>query len=219
VQNIKVSLLTPVTEEALSLITDAARLCFVKDYEPTQKFQPKLLDKLKELNHLAPMEFLDFTFFLQGISRVAALQLVRHRTFSWMSSSFQYQSAKAFDYVIPDGLSDEALFAYQAQMESARNVFIELESEIGRDNARYVVPTSARTDMFMKGNFRNLIHLINTRICTRNSPEVVLIMKKICECLPYNLLSFVGPDCLVSHCTQGTMKCTQAYTCIEELLP
>ena len=218
-QKITVSLLNPITAESLSIVTDAARLCFVKDYEPSKIFQPKLFTKLIEMKHMAPLEFLDFTFHLQGISRVASLQLVRHRTCSWMSSSFQYQSAEGFDYVVPEGMSYNMAKMYHEQMASARKTFIELKKEIGQDNARYVVPTSARTDMFMKVNLRNLIHLINTRICTRNTTEIVHIMKLICACLPYELLEFVGPDCLSSNCSQGTMQCSAPYTYKEELLP
>lgn len=212
---IKVSLLTPVD---LSLVTDAARLCFVKDFEPTRELNPKLLHRLNDLKHYAPMEFADFTFHLQGISRVASLQLVRHRTCSWMSSSFQYQSAEGFDYVVPPGMSYNNVKLYHEQMASARKTYIELKKEIGQDNARYCIPTSARTDMFMKVNLRNLIHLVNVRICKRNSPEIVHIAKLICQCLPYELLEFFAPDCMLDGCTQGKMQCSEPYLYVEEML-
>lgn len=215
---IKVSLINQITAESLSIVTDAARLCFVKDYEPSKIFQPKLFTKLIEMKHMAPLEFLDFTFHLQGISRVASLQLVRHRTCSWMSSSFQYQSAEGFDYVVPPNMSYNNAKLYHEQMASARKTYIELKKEIGQDNARYCIPTSARTDMFMKVNLRNLIHLVNVRICKRNSPEIVHIAKLICQCLPYELLEFFAPDCMLGGCTQGKMQCSEPYMCVEEML-
>lgn len=216
-QQIKVTLQTPITEIELARVTNAANLCFIKNYEPTNKFNPKLFTELIKLKHFAPLEFLDFTIFIQGISRVAALQIVRHRTFSWMSSSFQYQKANNFDYVIPNGLQETELLAYKTYMEQARNLYINLEKTIGRDNARYTIPTAARTDMFMKGNFRNLMHFINLRICRRNTEEVQILCQKIVSVFPKMLQQFLTASCCHGTCDQGSMSCGKPFK-MEDLL-
>ncbi|MDP2661960.1 MAG: FAD-dependent thymidylate synthase, partial [Dehalococcoidia bacterium] len=73
---------TPQPEETVAA---AARLCYSKvgAMEILGKMEPaqvdKLLDHILSSGHLSPLEHVSFTFAIEGISRAASHQLVRHR--------------------------------------------------------------------------------------------------------------------------------------------
>ena len=206
------------TEKELALITDAARLTQVKDYSFTGQYIPKLAQKLLTMGHYAPFEFVDMTVFIKGCSRTFLAQITRHRLCSFMSSSQQYQHIKIPDFVIPCGLSEEQITRYIDSANENWEVYNELEKEVGRDQARYILPNACRVDLLIKANLREwLTVIIPQRSCKRNTTETQYIIREICQLLPYDLLT--GPECLtLGKCNQGSMACNDTYQCKGDLL-
>ena len=216
-KNIKVIPISVPTAEDLSIITDAARMTQVRDYEFGNQPNTKLVVSLIKMGHWAPLEFVDMTVLIRGCSRTFLAQITRHRLCSFMSSSQQYQLHNDFHYVIPEEFVDNS--EYSALMDTINTEYCKFEKTVGRDVARYVLPNACRVDLLIKANLRQWLSvIIPQRICHRNTPETKHIMKLICELLPYNLLT--GPACLtMGICDQGKMACSTPYTCKEELLP
>ena len=217
--NIKVTLINTITDKDLSLISDAARLTQVVDFSLTGQYIPKLVKKLKDTNHTSLFEFVDTVFFIEGVSRVFLSQITRHRHCSFVSSSQQYQHQEKPSFIIPTGLHPEDQDEYLCQMEAAWSVYNYLEKQVGRDQARYVLPGAAKVNMLIKCNLRELLfNIIPLRTCRRNTEETKHVLKLICNLIPYDLLT--GPACLTTgKCDQPTnMACNNQYQSIGDLL-
>lgn len=210
---------TCIKQDDLGIITDAAKLTQIRGYVPQGTSNEGLVARLILMGHWAPLEFADMTVFIQGCSRVFLAQITRHRLVSFMSSSQQYQDHSNFDYVTPEALGEADKADYTKIMSRLDWEYRKLASSIGKDDARYLLPNACRVDLLMKANLREWLSvIIPQRICKRNTPETVHIMKLICEHLPFNMLT--GPACITTgHCDQGKMACNDPYTCTSDLLP
>lgn len=185
----------------------------------------KLVKYLIHANHTSPFEFWGFTVEIQGLSRVALMQLTRHRMASYMSHSFQYSSAGDAEVYTPQGLSQEDEMIYKAHFETCKGQFNYFNSKYGRDTARYLMPLGTSANLTIHMNLREfLFNFYPQRACLRNTPEVQLICMKIFEALDAIIdldiiKNLVGPQCTQpSHiCDQGSMSCGKGPTTYEEL--
>ena len=75
--------LTRVTENPIMAIEEAASNCY--DSEPSP--DGKIMKSCYKSGHHSVLEFADFTFHIEGISRACSHQLVRHRCASYAQSS------------------------------------------------------------------------------------------------------------------------------------
>jgi len=73
------------TPDAAKVVAAAAKICYspsgavgIMDGLDPQK-TASFLKMLRESGHLSPFEHVSFTFAIEGLSRVASHQLVRHR--------------------------------------------------------------------------------------------------------------------------------------------
>ena len=212
---IQVVPLTMPNENDLKLITNAAKLTQVFDFSFKDSVNYRLLSRLIDMGHWAPFEFADFTVFINGCSRVFLAQICRHRLASYMSSSQQYQDHSNFDYVIPNEIED--LENYQNVMSDLKVLYVNELQKSNKDAARYLLPNACRVNLMMKANFREWLSvIIPQRICKRNTPETIIIMKKIAAYFPFVLLT--GPPCLTEGaCNQGKMCCKSPYKDKSEL--
>ena len=74
------------------LCADIACICYQSKKE-TEEEKLALLSNVIEKGHLSVIEHASFTFLIEGISRVASHQLVRHRLASYTQQSFRYTKA------------------------------------------------------------------------------------------------------------------------------
>ena len=110
----KVSLIanTPHPEEVITL---AAKMCYSNktiDEMSIEEYED-FIKRLMELGHESPIEHVTFTFGIEGISRSASHQLVRHRIASYSQKSQRYVKEDQFDYVVPptiEGMGAEDRF-------------------------------------------------------------------------------------------------------------
>ena len=113
-------------------------------------------------------------------TRGIAAQILRHRSFSFQEFSQRYAKAQGFEYVKPrrqdnknrqnsfDDLSedDRTWFEYTHQrIQDATSAFYEeaLERGIAKETARFMLPLSTKTRMYMNGTVRSWIHYIKLR--------------------------------------------------------
>ena len=99
---------TPKPDE---LVAAAARLCY-RDVTAadlllgeTESLSEELLGHIWRSGHHSPFEHAVFTFAVDGLSRIASHQLVRHRIASFSQQSQRYVRMDAADVVVPPAVA------------------------------------------------------------------------------------------------------------------
>ena len=209
------------TPEPEKVVAAAARLC----YSPksgsdimegfSEEEVEKFLKRLVSLGHTSPFEHASFTFSIDGVSRALSHQLVRHRIgVSFSQKSQRYVKEKAFDFVIPDSIEkDERLKEkYLAIIDDLQGKYNELlELGIAPEDARYILPNAASTNLIVTMNARSLLHFFELRCCTRAQWEIRkmanLMLKEVQGIAPH-LFAGAGPTCVsMDLCFEGDMCC------------
>ncbi len=216
----KVALLqcTPAPEMTVAL---AARLC----YSPTgiDELQEKLgsadvtrfLEKIMSLGHRSVLEHASFTFGIEGISRAASHQLVRHRLASYSQQSQRYVTfaGDGFPLVVPDSIaaSPTRREAFDRAMRACAAAYRELvEDGVPAEDARFVLPNAAETKIIVTMNARELLHFFALRCCERAQWEIRAVacamLRLVKEKAPV-IFRDAGPECLTASCPEGSMTC------------
>lgn len=186
----QVELIT-VTPNPEDLILRAASICYKK--EPDTFDKTKFLPRLISMGHLSVFEHPCATFLIQGISRACSHQLVRHRiaSFTQMSQRYVEQENDVANYVYPEtihkaGLSDE----YMDMIAKAQNLYQHMiQTGIPREDARYILPNSTFTSLYVTMNFRELMHFFELRLDKHAQWEIREMAKNM-----FNLIQPVGPN-------------------------
>lgn len=199
--------LTRVTENPIGAIEEAACNCY--NSEPTGG---KIMKACYNSGHHSVLEFCDFTFHIEGVSRALTHQLVRHRLASYAQRSQRYCGEGNFDYVIPPSIQkdEDTLHTYTALMGYINMQYEKLQKAgVSNEDARMVLPNACETVIEVKMNLRSLIHFMNERLCTRAQWEIRLLaleMKKCVEEQYPELAQYLVPKCEAhapySFCTE-----------------
>lgn len=123
--------------------------------------------------HTSTLEHINFTFAIEGVSRVLLAQLTRHRVgFGFSVQSQRYVSDAStkkkggFQYVLPPkiGEKQEAEQYYAQVMESLQVAYDRLvEMGVPKEDARFVLPNAAATNITMTANLRALLTFYSKR--------------------------------------------------------
>lgn len=188
--------LTRVTENPIGAIEEAACNCY--NSEPTGG---KIMKACYNSGHHSVLEFCDFTFHIEGVSRALTHQLVRHRLASYAQRSQRYCEEDGFEYVIPNSIKNNeiALDQYQYYMGEIGKLYSDLRGmEIPAEDARMILPNACETIIEVKMNLRSLIHFMNERLCTRAQWEIRLLALEMKKCVLEKypeLAEFLVPKC------------------------
>ncbi len=134
-----------------------------------------LLDKIIASGHHSVLEHISFTFAIEGISRACSHQLVRHRIASFSQQSQRYVTLEPDSFVIPDTIKsdNQAKKLYDTFLNNSLKTYRELmELGIPKEDARFVLPNAAKTNIVMTMNFRELYNVCQIRLCTRAQWEI-----------------------------------------------
>ncbi len=117
-----------------------------------------------------------FTFDLQGISRAASHQIVRHRIASFSQQSQRYvKVTRSYGYLRPPGVPEDLRVPVEIQghkldlnftdvMDLTRQAEEGLVAKgIKAEDSRYLRPNAATTNIVMSMSPRQLIHFFNLR--------------------------------------------------------
>lgn len=159
---------------------------------------PKLLQYLINNKHWSPFEQVDLTFEVIT-SRAIAAQMIRHKSIFFQEfsqrysevTSFETYEARSQDYKNRqnslDNLNDETKNWFKTVQQKAQDVCYSLYKEslekgIAKECARFLLPMSSTTRLYMKGSIRSFIHYFEAR-CHESSQkehrDLALEMKKI----------------------------------------
>ena len=121
------------------------------------------------------LEFVNYTFLLQDVTRALTHQLVRHRVgTSFAQQSLRVAPADNFSYLIPDNIEENmfTLAIYNSTMGTIQeNYNLMLEKGADIQDARGVLPTNICTNILMGINLRAFSTMMETRLCVRAQGE------------------------------------------------
>lgn len=140
---------------------------------------PRLLRYCIRNGHWSVFEQADMTLEIET-SRAISAQILRHRSFSFQEFSQRYAEATGFEMYearrqdlknrqnSTDDLPKETKEWFQAAQvsiqEHAKELYERaLEKGIAKECARFLLPMSATTRVYMKGSVRSWIHYIQVR--------------------------------------------------------
>ncbi len=165
----------------------------------------KLLKYCFKHGHVSNFEMADFTFEIKT-SRAIAAQILRHRHFNYQEFSQRYAEAQQFEEYearmqdtknkqnsLEVSDPDIAAWFMEAQRRSvseARQAYnYALSIGIAKEQARFLLPMTVQTVMYMKGSLRSWIHYL----AIRRGPETQKEHREIAEEI-YKLLLVEAPD-------------------------
>ncbi len=208
------------TPDPEGVVAMAARLC----YSPASVAElgdraaaadnAGFIRRIVSLGHHSVLEHASFTFGVEGISRAASHQLVRHRLASYSQKSQRYVVEECpFDFVVPETVAADPARrdAFLALMAALHERYRELiAAGVPAEDARYVLPNAAETKIIVTMNVRELRHFFRMRLCLRAQWEIrALAEAMLAEARPLAPLLFagVGPACVDGPCPEGARTC------------
>jgi len=224
----KISLLsyTPLPDR---VVLSAARLCY-SDISADELFKnfdfknpEKFVSDLRLSGHLSTFEHVGFTFAINGLSRIASHQLVRHRIASFSQQSQRYVKMNKAEVVTPESVSGnpEALKLFKEQVERSHESYIKLINlGIPAEDARFILPHGWETKLVLTMNARELHHFFSLRTCKRAQWEVRELARKmliLVRGVAPLLFNVAGPKCLISGCEEAR-PCGAPYKSLDNLL-
>jgi thymidylate synthase (FAD) len=164
--------------------------------------------------HASVIEHASFTFSLEGVSRSMTHQLVRHRIASYTQQSQRYVAYDTLEkYVTPPSITRdaEAKKVFDETLERISEAYQKLlRMTIPKEDARFILPNAAKTNIMVTMNARELRHFFNLRCCTRAQWEIrdiaMEMLRQAKKAAPA-LFENSGPSCVeLGYCPEGKMK-------------
>lgn len=150
---------------------------------PKNQDNPKIAGLVRYLidhNHWSPFELVNMCVEIET-SRAISAQILRHRSFSFQEFSQRYAAVQEFEPVamrlqaesnrqssLLPGAKDGRIEDWGNMISLVQGVAIKtyqnaLDIGIAKEVARFLLPMSAKTRMYMNGSVRSWIHYINLR--------------------------------------------------------
>ncbi|HLN91984.1 MAG TPA: FAD-dependent thymidylate synthase [Patescibacteria group bacterium] len=213
--NVSLLTCTPDPERVVAL---AARLCYSPASigelreEISRRDARNLVRRVLSMGHASVLEHVTLTYGVEGISRAASHQLVRHRIASYSQQSQRYVAAK-FGYVTPPTVaaSPDLLAGYERHMAACSRLYAKLmKAGVPPEDARFALPNATETKILITMNARELHHFFSLRTCRRAQWEIREMAKRMLSAARERaplLFETAGPGCVRGGCPEGKMSC------------
>lgn len=157
------------TRRPMDLISQCAGVCYGK-FDVSHKRVANCYNNA----HMSVFEHASVTFYIAGISRACLAQLTRHRLASYSVESQRYCKVDTNNndwYVMPQSFVDNSDDEWRIDEERFRHC-MDFASElywyaicdgIKREDARYLLPSSTKTNLAMTMNVRELFAFLDLR--------------------------------------------------------
>lgn len=175
-----------------ALVEFAGRACYQSWSKPNPRTATNAayLAHIIDVGHFAVLEHASATFYITGLSRSCAHELVRHRHLSYSQLSQRYVPEDSASVVLPPGLEDDPHLqeVVLAAADASRAAYLELlaglEAKLddpaggslrrkqARQAARAVLPNSTETRIVVTGNYRAWRHFIAVRASEHADVEI-----------------------------------------------
>lgn len=207
------------------LVALAARRCYssraAHDIEERLSIEEieRLLDFLRQRNHLSPFEHADFTFSADGISRALSHQLVRHRIASYSQESqryVNYMKTEQLPYVVPPSVAQnpEAARMFAEAVDKTLQAYRDMVTAgVAPEDARYVFPNAIETKLVFTMNARSLFNFFEQRCCVKAQWEIrylaIEMLKAVRKVAPM-IFKSAGAPCQFDkspYCRENDNEC------------
>ena len=164
--------------------------------------------------HYSVIEHASFTFSAEGVSRALTHQLVRHRIASYTQQSQRYVTYDTLEhYVTPISISEsgEAKETYNDTLRHISDAYQKLlKLGVPKEDARFLLPNAAKTNILITMNARELRHFFSLRCCERSQWEIremaIEMLRQAKQAAP-TLFENAGPSCVqLGYCAEGKLK-------------
>lgn len=169
----------------------------------------KALKLTLKSGHESVIEHVSFTFRLEGVSRALLAQLTRHRIASFSVLSQRYCDMGEMPVVVPESIKNDEnmLMEWDAVMQKIRGFYrYAVDNGIPKEDARYISPQAATTEIVLTMNARELRHFFSLRCCNRAQWEIRAVADRMLEICKRNcpvIFADAGPGCVGKGCTEG----------------
>lgn len=181
-----------ITSNPIELIYDAYRICYAKDLNSIELKKHSSIDgkidfikPLMANGHTSPLEHVNITFEISGVSRALLAQITRHRTASFNVQSQRYVNATNFNYVIPSAIENnlKAKEEFIDFMNKSKDFYIYLQEEYGikNEDSRAVLPNATDCNMIVTFDLHNFRNFYGLRSCKHAQEEIRLLAEKMME--------------------------------------
>jgi len=204
--NVKLVSYTKDGERAIAIAAKMSRSRKGWDYHERTMADEEIETWIKDAilhGYWSTLEHSVYTFSIEGISRVASHQLVRHRIASYtqMSHRFAKPVDEYYKPVIPPSVEkrNEELLQ-EAYKQAYENYYKLLESGVPEEDARYVLPNGVNTNIVVTMNARELYNFFSLRLCSRAQWEIRCVAWKMFEEVKKvhpRLFRYAGPNCII----------------------
>jgi thymidylate synthase (FAD) len=216
---LKVKLLRHTSDS--ELLCGAAASTTIKSGRPSEILAKMDLEtakrKIKQVTgygHASVIEHASFTFSIEDVSRSMTHQLVRHRLASYTQQSQRYVVYDTLEkYVTPPSIAHdaEAKKVFDETLERISEAYQRLlRMTIPKEDARFILPNAAKTNIIVTMNARELRHFFNLRCCARAQweiREVATEMLRQAKKAAPALFENSGPSCVqLGYCPEEKMK-------------
>lgn len=184
--------LISITPNAEKVIMKCARVSNPKNQDSENT---KLLDYCIKHGHWSVFEMAHMTVEIVT-SRAIAAQILRHRSFSFQEFSQRYAEAQEFEVYearsqdpknrqnsIDNMSQEDKKWFTNVQFEVAKfceNLYKEaLSKGIAKEQARFLLPLSTQTKLYMTGSVRSWLHYLDVRTANGTQLEHAEIAKEI----------------------------------------
>lgn len=202
------------TQKPLETLYAAYRTCYSKkspieiwqelETLDSKKVEHFIIERLKT-HHNSPLEQVIFWFGVEGFSRVASHQLIRHR----IGISFEQQSQR---YVQLHGLNPleniemPKTWQKSALSEEFKDLIVKMfalykraiEDDIPVEDARFILPQASKSNLQICVNLAELLHIADLRLCLRAQWEirklVSLMRREVRRVMPL-IGGYMQPKC------------------------
>lgn len=172
--------------------------------------------------HDSILEHVSFTFLVSGVSRALLAQLTRHRIASFSVQSQRYVAQNGFDYVIPPAIASNPKLkhAFEFDLYTMNSNYEFMVHELiasgrteqeAREDARFLLPNAAATQLVVTMNARELKHFFSLRCCNRAQWEIRALadrMRTLVLEVEEGLFKDSGAPCQRGKpCPEGTRSC------------
>lgn len=185
---VKLISITASLVENLSLSAEELIVYIARVSNPSNQLNSETSDKLISYlikhKHWSPFEMVDMTVEIIT-SRGIAQQILRHRSFSFQEFSQRYaevtdfepiqlrkqadknrqSSEEVFNPVLDNGyMAGDADKVIQEHLENCEILYKDLLAKgVAKESARFVLPITTQTKLYMKGSIRSWIHYLQIR--------------------------------------------------------
>lgn len=173
----------------------------------------RLLKRTVGSGHHSVVEHAVFTFSLEGVSRALTHQLVRHRIASYSQQSQRYVRFDEPTYVTPPEVEKraEAVEVFDQAVRRSWQAYRELvDAGVPEEDARFVLPNAATTNITITMNARELLHFFRLRCCLRAQWEIrraAMRMLEECKRVAPVIFEDAGRPCLAGPCPDDATDC------------